>query len=135
MRVYVNDEPKELHVYDRETGVDFAKSVLCAQDQLEKNMYGEFCLTPEEYDFWTGILATQQETEDMYFSLKQNDAVNREELENYIYEETKYITETKFIVENENISLKALVQAVERKDGAWLRDNGLPKTAKNVEKE
>lgn len=135
MRVYVNDEPKELHVYDRESGVDFAKSVLCAQDQLEKNMYGEFCLTEEEYEFWTGVLAKQQQSEDIYFALKKDKAVDRQELENYIYEETKYITETKFIVDNEYLALAALQKAVNMKDAVWLRNEDMPKTAANVEKE
>ena len=47
MRVSVNGENRELHVYDRSTGVDYAKQILCSQEQLVTDMYGEFVLTEE----------------------------------------------------------------------------------------
>ena len=50
MRVSVNGENRELHVYDRSTGVDYAKQILCSQEQLVTDMYGEFVLTEEEYN-------------------------------------------------------------------------------------
>ena len=58
MRVTVNGENRELHVYDRETGRDYAKPIVCSQEQLETDMYGEFVLTEEEYAHWTELLAT-----------------------------------------------------------------------------
>ena len=70
MRVSVNGENRELHVYDRSTGVDYAKQILCSQEQLVTDMYGEFVLTEEEYNHWTELLAIQQESEDLLFELK-----------------------------------------------------------------
>lgn len=90
MRVSVNGENRELHVYDRSTGVDYAKQILCSQEQLVTDMYGEFVLTEEEYNHWTELLAIQQESEDLLFELK--DVLVKQELDDYMYEETKYMT-------------------------------------------
>lgn len=128
MRVVVNDEQRELHVYDRASGVDFAQTVLCAQDQLEKNMYGEFVLSEEEYDFWTKVLAKQQQSEDLYYELQQ--VLDKQEIDNYIYEETKYITTITTVVDTEYLSLVELKKAVDCKDTAWFRENDMPKAAK-----
>lgn len=128
MRVVVNDEQRELHVYDRASGVDFAQTVLCAQDQLEKNMYGEFVLSEEEYDFWTKVLAKQQQSEDLYYELQQ--VLDKQEIDNYIYEETKYITTITTVVDTEYLSLVELKKAVNCKDTAWFRENDMPKSAK-----
>ena len=92
MRVSVNGENRELHVYDRETGIDYAKPIVCSQEQLETDMYGEFVLTEEEYAHWTELLAIQQESEDLLFALKEG--VVKEEWDNYLYEETKNMTTT-----------------------------------------
>ena len=81
MRVSVNGENRELHVYDRSTGVDYAKQILCSQEQLVTDMYGEFVLTEEEYNHWTELLAIQQESEDLLFELK--DVLVKQELDDY----------------------------------------------------
>lgn len=128
MRVVVNDEQRELHVYDRASGVDFAQTVVCAQDQLEKNMYGEFVLSEEEYDFWTKVLAKQQQSEDLYYELQQ--VLDKQEIDNYIYEETKYITTITLVVDTEYLSLVELKKAVDTKDTAWFQENDMPKAAK-----
>ena len=63
MRVSVNGENRELHVYDRSTGVDYAKQIVCSSEQLQTDMYGEFVLTEEEYKHWEDLLLIQQESE------------------------------------------------------------------------
>lgn len=130
MNVIVNDEQRQLHVYDRESGVDFAKTVVCAQDQLEKNMYGEFVLTEEEFDFWTKVLSKQQQSEDLYYDLKK--VLDKQEIDDYIYEETKYITTITNVVDTEYLSLVELKKAFDTKDAAWFQDNNMPKSAKAV---
>lgn len=127
MNVIVNDEQRELHVYDRESGVDFAQTVLCAQDQLEKNIYGEFVLSEEEYAFWQHVLAKQQQSEDLYYELKQH--LDKQEIDDYIYEETKYITTITNVVDTEYLSLVELKKALDTRDVAWFTENNLPKAA------
>ena len=112
MRVSVNGENRELHVYDRSTGVDYAKQILCSQEQLVTDMYGEFVLTEEEYNHWTELLAIQQESEDLLFELK--DVLVKQELDDYMYEETKYMTTTIETIHMENICIKELKEALER---------------------
>lgn len=126
MRIYVNGEERQLHVYDRTSGMDYAKNVVCAQEQLCTNEYGAFTLTEEEYAYWQHLLAQQQASEDILFSLK--DTVDEEELKNYVYEETKYGTQTKEIIEMEYLCLKELQKALIEKDCQWLQENGFIKT-------
>ena len=82
----------------------------------------------EEEDFtrWQRDLAVLQNSEDMRFFLK--DRVDYQELDNYIYEETRYITSAAAAIKEENISLKRLERALCEKDAAWLKDNGFIKT-------
>ena len=98
MRVSVNGENRELHVYDRETG----------------------------------ILAVQQESEDMLFALK--DAIVKEEWDNYLYEETKYMTTTLETIQMENICVKELKEALETGNQEWLTENHFFKTAEKMKK-
>ena len=126
MRVYVNDEERQIHVYDRETGQDYAKSVLCSQDRMSTDEYGEFCLSEEEYTGWVKLLEKLQESEDIRFSLKEK--VDGEELKNYLYEETKYVTHTKETIDMENICLKEVQEALAAHNNAWLAENGFTKT-------
>lgn len=130
MNVIVNEEQRELHVYDRESGVDFAKTVLCAQDQLEKNMYGEFVLTEEEFAFWQKVLAKQQQSEDLYYELKHH--LDKQEIDDYIYEETKYITSITNVVDTEYLSLVELKKALDTRDIAWFTENNLPKAVQKL---
>ena len=132
MRVTVNGENRELHVYDRETGMDYAKPIVCSQEQLETDMYGEFVLTEEEYAHWTELLAIQQESEDLLFALK--DAVVKEEWDNYLYEETKYMTTTMETIQMENICIKELKEALETGNQEWLTENHFFKTAEKMKK-
>lgn len=126
MRVYVDGEERQLHVYDRASGADYAKSVVCAQEQLATNEFGAFTLTEEEYAYWQELLKRQQKSEDMLFALK--DVVDEEELKNYVYEETKYGTQTKELIDMEYMCLKELQQAMTEKNIQWLQENGFIKT-------
>lgn len=126
MRVYVNGEERQLHVYDRITGMDYAKQVLCAQDRLDTDEFGAFMLTEEEYEQWAKLLAKQQESEDIRFAIK--DRVDSSELNDYVYEETKYGTQTQEIIDMEYMCLKDLQTALDEKNEAWLKQNGFVKT-------
>ncbi len=128
MRVYVNGEERQLTVYDRIAGVEYAKHIVCAQDRLDTDAYGAFTMSEEEYAYWQHILAVQQDSEDIRLALQHQ--VDTEELNTYVYEETKYVTETKSIIEMENLSLKEIQQAVRTQDTAWLHENGFEKTLK-----
>lgn len=132
MQVRVNDELKELHVYDRTTGVDYAKPIVCSQEQLQTNIYNEFVLTEAEYQHWQELLAKQQESEDMIFALK--DVLDKEELDKYMYEETKYLTTTVETINMENICLKEIKEALDKDDEKWLNENGFAKTLANAKK-
>ena len=101
MRVSVNGENRELHVYDRSTGVDYAKQILCSQEQLVTDMYGEFVLTEEEYNHWTELLAIQQESEDLLFM--ENICIKelKEALEKG---DEKWLTENHFIKTLKNVT-------------------------------
>lgn len=128
MRVYVNGEERNLHVYDKIAGVDYAKNVVCAQDRLDTDDFGAFTMTEEEFAYWTKLLLTLQDSEDIRFAIK--DMVDEQELSDYIYEETKYVTETQQIIEMEHMSLKELQTALCNKDAKWLTENGFIKTLK-----
>ena len=126
MIVYVNNEERELHVYDRSSGVDYAKSVICSQERLDTGMMGEFILSEQEYDNWKEILDIVQESEDIRYAIK--DIVDPEELKDYIFEDTQYLVHVRETAETERVCLKELQQALDRKDKAWLRKNGFIKT-------
>ena len=96
------------------------------------DMYGEFVLTEEEYNHWEGLLAIQQESEDLLFELK--DVLVKQELDDYMYEETKYMTTTIETIHMENICIKELKEALEKGDKKWLTENHFVKTLKNVTK-
>ena len=120
MRIYVNGEERNLHVYDKIAGVDYAKNVICAQDRLDTDDFGAFTMTEEEFEYWRKLLVTLQD------AIK--DLVDEEELSDYVYEETKYVTQTQQIIEVENLSLKELQKALTEKNTAWLKENGFVKT-------
>lgn len=126
MRIYVNGEERNLHVYDKIAGVDYAKNVICAQDRLDTDDFGAFTMTEEEFEYWRKLLVTLQDSEDIRFAIK--DLVDEEELSDYVYEETKYVTQTQQIIEVENLSLKELQKALTEKNMAWLKENGFVKT-------
>ncbi|MCH4166967.1 MAG: hypothetical protein LKF74_01825 [Megasphaera sp.] len=130
MRVYVNGEERHLHVYDRASGCDYAKNVLCSQERLDTDEYGAFTLTEEDYKKWQGLLAVQQESEDILFALK--DCVDAEEMKNYLYEETMYLVHIQETTDMENLCLKELRQALAERDMKWLTDNGFVKTAEKL---
>ena len=67
-----------------------------------------------------------QDSEDIRFAIK--DLVDEEELSDYVYEETKYVTQTQQIIEVENLSLKDLQKALTEKNTDWLKENGFVKT-------
>ena len=83
-------------------------------------------MTEEEFEYWRKLLVTLQDSEDIRFAIK--DLVDEEELSDYIYEETKYVTQTQQIIEVENLSLKELQKALTEKNMAWLKENGFVKT-------
>lgn len=130
MIVYVNNEERELHVYDRSSGVDYAKSVICSQERLDTGMMGEFILSEQEYDNWKEILQIVQESEDIRYALK--DIANPDELKEYIFEDTQYLVNVRETAETERVCLKELQQALERKDKVWLRKNGFIKTIEHI---
>ncbi|WP_288277885.1 hypothetical protein, partial [uncultured Megasphaera sp.] len=101
-------------------------------EQLQTDMYGEFVLAEEEYKHWEDLLLIQQESEDILFSLK--DVLVKEELDDYMYEETKYMTTTVETINMENICIKELKEALEKGDEKWLTENHFVKTLKNVTK-
>jgi hypothetical protein len=121
MIVYVNNEERELHVYDRSSGVDYAKSVICSQERLDTGILSE-----QEYDNWKEILQIVQESEDIRYALK--DIADPDELKEYIFEDTQYLVNVRETAETERVCLKELQQALERKDKVWLRKNGFIKT-------
>ena len=67
MRIYVNGEERNLHVYDKIAGVDYAKNVICAQDRLDTDDFGAFTMTEEEFEYWRKLLVTLQDSEDIRF--------------------------------------------------------------------
>ncbi|EGS35563.1 hypothetical protein [Megasphaera sp. UPII 135-E] len=132
MYVYVNGQERELHVYDRKQEKDYAKMLVCAQEQLDTDEYGSFCMTEAEYKYWQDILAQQQESEDIIFLLSS--VVEQDELDAYLFEETKYLTSTKSAVQMENLCVKELKEAIEKKQQEWLLENGFPHTWEKLSK-
>lgn len=130
MIVYVNNEERELHVYDRSSGVDYAKSVICSQERLDTGVMGEFILSEQEYDNWKEILHIVQESEDIRYAIRG--IVDPEELKEYILEDTQYLVHVRETAETENVCLKDLQQALEQKDKNWLRENGFIKTINHI---
>lgn len=125
MNVYVNGEMKDLHVYDRTTGADYAKAVVCSQEQLETGPMGEFVMTEEEYKDWQDQLAVLQESEDIRYRLKN--LVDEEELNRYLYEDTMYLVHIRETIEGENYCLKELEAALEKKNVTWLKQHRFDK--------
>lgn len=130
MLVYVNDEQRELHVYDRITGKDYAKAVLCSQERLDTGVMGEFVMSEEEYKNWQDILSVLQESEDIRYDMK--DIVDKQELADYIYEDTQYIVHVRETAQTENVCLKEVAAAIHAKDKGWLLQHGFSKTAKKI---
>lgn len=130
MIVYVSNEERELHVYDRSSGVDYAKSVICSQERLDTGVMGEFILSEQEYDNWKEILHIVQESEDIRYAIRG--IVDPEELKEYIFEDTQYLVHVRETAETENVCLKELQQALEQKDKNWLRENGFIKTINHI---
>lgn len=127
MRVWVNGEARQLSVINRESGVDYAKSIICSQEHIEMDECKEFLMTEEEYTHWKDLLAIQQASEDVLYALK--DKVDDKELDDYLYEETKYLVGVKETIENEKICLDEVQEAIDKKDLKWLDENGFVKTA------
>ena len=131
MKIYVDEEERELHVYDRVAGnVDYARHVLCAEERLTTTEYGEFSLTAAEFAVWEKRLAKLQESEDIRFAI--HPVVDAAELDDYIYEDTMYCTSAAETIDMENICLKELQAALTAKDAAWLTENRFPKTLKKL---
>lgn len=130
MNVYVNGEMKGLHVYDRTTGADYAKAVVCAQEQLETGPMGEFMMTEEEYQDWKNQLAVLQESEDIRYRLK--DLVDEEELNRYLYEDTMYLVHIRETIEGEHYCLKELETALEEKNVTWLKQHRFDKVIEGL---
>ena len=66
------------------------------------------------------------------FELK--DVLVKQELDDYMYEETKYMTTTIETIHMENICLKELKEALEKDDEKWLTENNFQKTMENARK-
>ena len=130
MRVYVDGKERWLKLVDRESGKDYAKSIVCSQERLETDSFSDFTMTDEEFTEWEKVLGLFQEAEDISFSLK--DIVNPQELDNYIYEETKYLTDVRGTAEMEKIVLGELKKAVDGKNIPWLTENNFLKTIKKL---
>ena len=128
MDVYINDELRELHVYDRFTGQDYAKNVVCAQDRLETGPLGEFSLSEKEYAYWQDVLATIQASEDMRYAMK--DRVNLKEVDDYIFEDAQYLTDIRSTAETEYYCLKEVEKALKDEDRDWFAAHGFVKTLK-----
>ena len=130
MQVLVNGEARGLHVVDHLIERDYAKQVVTGQNMIDTDELGNFCMTEEDYQDWKKLLAVLQESEDMRFAMK--DTVDSQELADYIYEETKYLTDIHVTVDTENMVLKDLQTALQGKDTAWLTENGFHKTMKKL---
>ena len=98
MEVFVNNERRELNVTDVLTGKDYATALICSDQVVDT------------------------ESEDLRPDLIK--AVGKEKLDNYIFEETKYLTQASLVIKEENISLKLLKKALHEKNSVWLKENG-----------
>ncbi len=122
MEVFVNNERRELKVTDVLTGKDYATALICSDQVVDTDEYNRFVMTETEYNRWKNLLAVLQESEDLRPDLIQ--AVGKEKLDNYIFEETKYLTQASLVIKEENISLKLLKKALHEKNSVWLKENG-----------
>lgn len=122
MEVFVNNERRELKVTDVLTGKDYATALICSDQVVDTDEYNRFVMTETEYNRWKNLLTVLQESEDLRPNLIQ--AVGKEKLDNYIFEETKYLTQASLVIKEENISLKLLKKALHEKKSVWLKENG-----------
>lgn len=122
MEVFVNNERRELNVTDGVTGKDYATALICSDQVVDTDEYNRFVMTETEYNRWKNLLTVLQESEDLRPELIQ--AVGKEKLDNYIFEETKYLTQASLVIKEENISLKLLKKALHEKNSVWLKENG-----------
>ena len=122
MEVFVNNERRELKVTDVLTGKDYATALICSDQVVDTDEYNRFVMTETEYNRWKNLLTVLQESEDLRPDLIQ--AVGKEKLDNYIFEETKYLTQASLVIKEENISLKLLKKALHEKNSVWLKENG-----------
>lgn len=122
MEVFVNNERRELKVTDGVTGKDYATALICSDQVVDTDEYNRFVMTETEYNRWKNLLTVLQESEDLRPNLIQ--AVGKEKLDNYIFEETKYLTQASLVIKEENISLKLLKKALHEKNSVWLKENG-----------
>ncbi len=122
MEVFVNNERRELKVTDVLTGKDYATALICSDQVVDTDEYNRFVMTETEYNRWKNLLTVLQESEDLRPELIQ--AVGKEKLDNYIFEETKYLTQASLVIKEENISLKLLKKALHEKNSVWLKENG-----------
>lgn len=122
MEVFVNNERRELNVTDGVTGKDYATALICSDQVVDTDEYNRFVMTETEYNRWKNLLTVLQESEDLRSDLIQ--AVGKEKLDNYIFEETKYLTQASLVIKEENISLKLLKKALHEKNSVWLKENG-----------
>ena len=122
MEVFVNNERRELKVTDVLTGKDYATALICSDQVVDTDEYNRFVMTETEYNRWKNLLTVLQESEDLRPDLIQ--AVGKEKLDNYIFEETKYLTQASLVIKEENISLKLPKKALHEKNSVWLKENG-----------
>ena len=122
MEVFVNNERRELNVTDVLTGKDYATALICSDQVVDTDEYNRFVMTETEYNRWKNLLTALQESEDLRPDLIK--AVGKEKLDNYIFEETKYLTQASLVIKEENISLKLLKKALHEKNSVWLKENG-----------
>ena len=117
MEVFVNNERRELNVTDVLTGKDYATALICSDQVVDTDEYNRFVMTETEYNRWKNLLTVLQESEDLRPDLIK--AVGKEKLDNYIFEETKYLTQASLVIKEENISLKLLKKALHEKNSVW----------------
>jgi len=122
VEVFVNNERRELNVTDGVTGKDYATALICSDQVVDTDKYNRFVMTETEYNRWRNLLTVLQESEDLRPDLIK--AVGKEKLDNYIFEETKYLTQASLVIKEENISLKLLKKALHEKNSVWLKENG-----------
>jgi hypothetical protein len=122
VEVFVNNERRELNVTDGVTGKDYATALICSDQVVDTDEYNRFVMTETEYNRWKNLLTVLQESEDLRPDLIK--AVGKEKLDNYIFEETKYLTQASLVIKEENISLKLLKKALHEKNSVWLKENG-----------
>ena len=122
MEVFVNNERRELKVTDVLTGKDYATALICSDQVVDTDEYNRFVMTETEYNRWKNLLTVLQESEDLRPDLIK--AVGKEKLDNYIFDETKYLTQASLVIKEENISLKLLKKALHEKNSVWLKENG-----------